>query len=54
MLESLNVGKYNAISCALGTFEKSSLQTLLKIHELIEIRGSVLDRVLLVNTSSAV
>lgn len=41
MLKALDDGKYNAVSCQLGSFDKSSLQTLLKIHALINIKSSV-------------
>ena len=41
MLESLNAGNHNAISCSLGFFEKSSLKTLLKIDGLIAIKRKV-------------
>ena len=41
MLESLSAERYRAVSCSLGSFEESSLQTLLKIHKLIEVKESV-------------
>lgn len=41
MLATLGAGKYNAISCSLGIFNKSSLQALLKVHSLMDTEVSV-------------
>ena len=41
MLGSLSAERYKAVSCSLGSFKESSLQTLIKIHELIEIKRKV-------------
>ena len=41
MLDFLKLDRCNAISCALGTFNKSSVDTLLKIHALRDIAESV-------------
>ena len=38
---SLTAEKYKAVTCSTGCFEESSLQTLLKIHRLIEIKRNV-------------
>ena len=45
MLDTLRDGKYQAVSCSLGTYTNSSLDTLLNVHSLRDIsqqvRGSV-------------
>ena len=43
MLESPSDGKFNAISCPLGTFGESCLHDLCKLHQLIEIKGEVVE-----------
>ena len=35
--ETLSEGKYKAISCELGTFDKTAVATLLKLHGLRDI-----------------
>ena len=37
MLHTLNSAKYTAITCSVGTYTRSSLETLLKIHSLRDI-----------------
>ena len=41
MLGSLTAERYKAVTCSTGCFKESSLQTLLKIHRLIEIKRNV-------------
>ena len=41
MLHTLNNAKYTAITCSVGTYTRSSLETLLKIHSLREISRRV-------------
>ena len=41
MLHSLNTGKWKEISCLLGTFNNSAVDTLLKVHVLRDITASV-------------
>ena len=54
MLKSLVEGKFSAVSCSLGTYTQSSLQTLLKIHALRDISKSVREEIKwLYSTTSA-
>lgn len=41
MLQTLNSAKYTAITCSVGTYTRSSLDTLLKIHSLRDISRRV-------------
>ena len=52
MLDSLKAGKYSAVSCSLGAYTKSSLQTLIKIHSLRDISKSVKDEMKWLNTTT--
>ena len=41
MLHTLNSAKYTAITCSVGTYTRSSLETLLRIHSLRDISRRV-------------
>ena len=53
MLKSLVEGKFSAVSCSLGTYTKSSLQTLLKIYALREISKSVREEIEWLNATTS-
>jgi len=46
MLHTLNNAKYTSITCSVGTYTRSSLETLLKIHSLRDISRRVNPEVL--------
>ena len=52
-LKSLVEGKFSAVSCSLGTYTKSSLQTLLKIHALREISKSIREEIEWLNATTS-